>query len=322
MIKLPKSSHRRINIPLRIIGRIMEETKMKSVINAAALLMSFAIMSAPSAHAATSFSWSVEPGPHGGYRVSTSTGNYMVVFNGNRVWVGTEDEFDHERVKSIMARDGLREFKIDGRGPNETSFVSRGLPSVNVGSYSLADINTYIDFGGKPGARDAGPKEPTPSECSHTSTPDGDIETCVTETSGGTFASKRRPKKSLGSEYVNISWAQNKPRAISAIIYDREKSVSFSAFHCGVYEENHNCEFIIPRESLIHKSTVFFASASVPPGAVPLNSIADATYRSIVDQNKPIGTARFDPSDEDLDILRRLNALDSSIPTSLIAPPP
>jgi hypothetical protein len=256
----------------------MEETKMKCAINATALII-LVIISAPSAHAATSFSWSVEPGPHGGYRVSTSAGNYIVVINGNSVWVGTEGEFDHERVKTISAREGFSEFKIAGTPRNEMSFVSSGLPSVSVGNYRLAAIDTGIIFGAKPNA------------------------------------AAHHPKKPSDTEYVSIDWVQNKVIETSAIVYDVERKVSYRANYCGTSGDTNHCEFVIPASSLTHPSSVFFASPAASPGVLPMKSIAYESYKSLVDNNKTIGSAHT--SDEDLDVLRRLHALDSSIPTSI-----
>jgi len=231
------------------------------------------------AFGATSFSWNVEPGPYGGYRVSTSTGVYMVIVSGNSVWIGTEDEFDHARVKQLEAREGFTEFKIAGDDPHAMSFVSSGLPSVRVGNNRLASISTDILFGEKPDA------------------------------------SLHRPIKPKDAEYVSMVWVQSMPTATSAILYDKTTHLSHAAVDCGSGDEFHYCEFVIPTAALTHSATVVFASAGTTPGALPINSIVNATYQSINDRNKPIGGKHFVPSAEDLAELRHLHEYDSSLPT-------
>jgi hypothetical protein len=238
------------------------------------IMVAGAALAVPS-FGATSFSWNVEPGPYGGYRVSTSTGDYMVVVSGNSVWVGTEDEFDHERVKQLSARDGFTEFKVAGSDPHATDFVSSGLPSVRVGNYRLAGISTDILFGEKPNKR------------------------------------LHRPTKPTDAEYVQMVWVQSLSTATSAIVYDKTMHVSYSAVDCGTGDAFHYCEFVIPTAALTHNATVFFASAGAAPGALPIESIVKATYQSINDRNKPIGAT---PSAEDLAELRRLHEYDSSLP--------
>jgi hypothetical protein len=242
-------------------------------------LMIFALIisqAAPPILAATSFSWSVEPGPHGGYRVHSSAGTYMVVFNGNSVWVGTEEEFDKVRVKSISAQSGFTEFNVTGGSKSDMSFVSSYLPRLKVANYRLADINTDILFAMKPSA------------------------------------SAHRQKKPDGTEYVSIVWVQDKTTETSAIIFDRDKQIPYDASYCGRNDEYHNCNFIIPADALTHSATVFFASADGAPGALLLKSIANETYRDIVNKDKGLR-----PSDEDLGVLAHLHKLDKSIPASI-----
>lgn len=235
------------------------------------------------ASAGTSFSWNVQPGPYGGYRVSTSWGNYMVVVDGNRAWVGTEEEFENARIKDILRRHGDREISIDGQSKNEHTIVSKALPTVRLGNAELAGINTTILFG-------------VPAD-----------------------KKSHRPAKAEGYEYVSTLWVQgNRRQQASVKIYDEESKKSFQPFHCEYIAEMtmHSCEFAVPRTSLTHKSMLIFTSRQAAPSVVPMSSIAFQHHRILIDKYKHSGSDGIVISDDDASDLRELHKLDSTVPAS------
>lgn len=222
-----------------------------------------------------------EPGPHGGERVITPWGDYIVLQEGNSVWVGTETEYDHARVVAIAAKHGDREIVTEqGR-----TFVSTGLPSVEVGNTDLASIATDILFDTRPS------KKPY------------------------------RPRKSTDSEYVSMAWVQSKNSDTRLNILDLESRRSYSPYQCGADRESgfHWCETIVPRSAITHKAAVIFVQKGVKPGYLPATSIAQLHYASIVDHVKSlrdsgIPIASDDPDDDTLLSLKHLHQLDASIP--------
>ncbi|MFC6519722.1 hypothetical protein ACFQAT_07985 [Undibacterium arcticum] len=85
-------------------------------------------------------------GPDGETQISTPWGDYAAIQQGSTVWVGTAEEFEHNRVKGIMADQGLKEFSISGRSKAGT-FIERDMPTASAGNTQIASISTYVLFG-------------------------------------------------------------------------------------------------------------------------------------------------------------------------------
>lgn len=108
-------------------------------------------------YAAILFDFNITNAPYGGYHLSTTWGDYFIVPNGNEVWIGTENEYNHEHVVAVSRENGFREFT-----PN--SFVSTGLASATVGTNQIASISTEIMFGAGPDKKMHRPSKSADSE--------------------------------------------------------------------------------------------------------------------------------------------------------------
>ncbi len=238
--------------------------------------------------AAGGSSWDVQPGPNGSMRVNTSEGTYIVVIDGNHGWVGTEKEYERQRIAGVLKAQGYREMKIAGQDENTHQVVSIKLPSASVGSSNLADISTSIYF-------------------------DANADKKL-----------RRPPKPAESEYVGALWVQSDKADIQAKIVDQENHATYSPHYChGIAGTNmRTCEFIVPRESLTHQSALLFVAAKGRPAVILRASLAQEHDKVLLEKYKVTMGSRFGLDDEDANTLKRLNELDSSIATTLPPLPP
>lgn len=243
---------------------------------------------APAAWAANGFSWDVQPGPNGSLRVSTSGNTYIVVIDGNHGWVGTEQEYERQRIAGVLKAEGFRELKIKGQDGNTHQMVSGSLPFAAVGSTNLGDISTMIYFDARPDKQ------------------------------------LRRPPKPAASEYVGAVWVQSDRTETQAKIIDRESGKTFSPHYChGISGANmRTCEFIVPRDALSHQSALLFAGPKGQPAVIPRASLAQEHNKVLLEKYKPFMGSRFALEDEDAAALRSLHELDSSVATTLPPLPP
>lgn len=263
---------------------------MKKII----FLLLFSVIAFP-AFAGTTIHFS--QGAYGETKISTPWGDYVSIQQGSTIWVGTAEEFEHNRVKGIMAADGAREFKVEGGKP---IFVDRGA-SAFVGNTEVTGIGVYILFGMPPDKK------------------------------------LHRPRKPKGTEYVSISWLQSTKTNIKEVILDRETQKTYLPYSCEALTDGtcygdgpehacknnfpeHVCETIMPRGALNHKVSIAFIGNKQKPGIVPVDSIALSQYASYMDGRKNMGA--IGPSNEELEDQRSLHSVDDKIPLPETAPHP
>lgn len=82
------------------------------------------------------------------------------------------------------------------------------------------------------------------------------------------------------------------------------------------------CEFVIPRESLIHHSALLLASAKGRPGAIQMESIVKQHNQVLLYKYKPLMGSRFALNKEDAATMQSLHGLDDSVATTLPPLPP
>lgn len=223
----------------------------------------------------------IVPGPLDGCRILTPWGDFVAIQNGSRIWIGTDKEYEHLLVKSISEADGFKEVKLEGDKANTYSFVSRDYPSVDVGSLQLHSISINILFGVKSDKK------------------------------------LHRPYKPTNAEYVSVAWVQSEGASTLAQIYDVVDKKTYRACNNTVDHGVHFTEFVVPRKALMHKTGLVFTARKQKPGYLSMGSIVNSHYNSIIVKNKDLSKSRISISDDDLQDLKQLNLLDSSIPTTL-----
>ena len=218
------------------------------------------------------------PGPDGNTKVQTPWGDFIVVEMEGTVWVGTEAEYFHARDKAASEANGFREMVMSG---GVRVFVQGRLPSTSIGKTDIAGINTEIMF-------DVGPNKAI-----------------------------GRNQKPASHEYVGIVWTQSDTSSVRVGVLDKDSNAYFVSKVCGRWREIGHCEFVIPRVALTHEAVILFMRPGLKPAAVPIQSVAKATYQSIRIKNAPIGNAHFTPDKDDQKTLETIHALDESIPSVL-----
>lgn len=216
----------------------------------------------------------IEPGPHGGDRVVTPWGDYIVVTRDDgSIWVGTEAEYDMGRARALAAQDGMRPTTVDGK----TVFVSAALPSLLLGDIETSNIATQILFGVKPNDFDA-----------------------------------HRPAKPKGEEYVSTGWTQSSRGKVTTIFADTETHRLYAPYDCGfdAPTSSGHCEYLMPISALPHKFVTLFVRTNAKPAALPVRSITSMHYGALADKART-GTPI---EGDDLQDLHSLHALDPSIP--------
>jgi len=229
----------------------------------------------------------IVPGPLDGCKIITPWGDYVAVQHGSTIWVGTEQEYENARVRSILEQDGMREVKLEGTsGPNTHAIVSRNLPSAAVGKVQLYDISSYIIFG-------AGPDKKL-----------------------------HRPSKPAGSEFVSVSWVQSEKAFVIPRFYDLDAKTSYAPYTNELHKGLHVSEFSMPKPALTHKIALIFTLKKTKPGYVQFDSIAQQHYRNIkasVEESIKLKVPVYDTQVVDLGPLHRMDQtipaeLDGSIP--------
>ena len=237
-----------------------------------------------SANATSAVSIEVLPGPDGTYKIQTSWGDYIVAQDGNRTWVGTEDEYQRERATAIFRNNGYMEFHISGADPHVVTFVSGAPPQTFVGNNHLANIYTDILFGEKPDKK-----------------------------------LQRKPKPE-GSEYVSVEWIQSAKGAVAVSFVDADTKNSFRSAHCVITSIDHYCELTVPRESLTHKGWIIFTLQGRKPGVVAIKSIVAEAYKGLTEKYTPINGRRSAISEADAGMLKQFHLLDSELPDTIPKP--
>jgi hypothetical protein len=218
------------------------------------------------------------PGPLDGNRVHTPWGNYVVIQEGSTVWVGTEDEYEHNRATSLFNKMGAKSFTPEGQFKDGNFFIDSGALNTNVGFVKVDGISPGIIFGAKPNK------------------------------------SLHRPIKPADTEYVSLLWMQDKESSISAILLDKNSNKPFYPYTCGLHSYFHVCEFLMPRGSLTKPIQAIFTAKGHPPGVVLIDSLAQQDYNQLLKKLKPVNLPPEEASSDDQDELAQLHALDESLP--------
>lgn len=221
----------------------------------------------------------VVPGPHGGYRVQTSWGDYIVVLDGNSAWVGTEDEYEHNRVSGMMAHSGYREAVVAIDGRTGKAFVDRDAPRIAVGDIEVSAIDLEILFGSTPNPK------------------------------------LHRPRKDAGEEYVGIAWAQSRAHPMLEMRWlDQKTNRQLRPYRCSESSPFFQCDFVVKRAALLNSGVFIFMAARQTPAAWAVGSIADAQLEGL--QRKVVDLAKHDiaASADDVETLKQLHALDPRFP--------
>ena len=219
----------------------------------------------------------IVPGPLDGCRILTPWGDFVAVQSGSTIWIGTENEYEHARVKSIFNAMGDKEVKLECDDANTHSFVSRSYPSVSVGTLQLHSISIAIIFG-------VGPDKKL-----------------------------HRPYKPPNTEYVSIVWVQSDKNRAFAHIYDVVDKKIYKESDNTVNNRTHFSEFIVPKKALTHKMGIVFTAHKQPPGYLSIDSIADAHYRGLIVKYKK----ETEMEKDDMQDLEKLHQLNPNIPIYL-----
>jgi hypothetical protein len=224
----------------------------------------------------------IVPGPLDGCKIITPWGDYVAVQHGSTIWVGTEQQYENARVRSILEQDGMREVKLEGiSGPNTHAIVSRKLPTAAVGKVQLYDISGSILFGMGPDKK------------------------------------LHRPAKPVGFEFVSVSWVQSEKASITTRIYDLDAKKSYSPYTIELHNGIHLSEFSMPRSALTHKVGLVFTFKKSKPGYIQFDSIAQQHYKNIKDSVEDNLRHKIPIYDNLVTDLGMLHQLDPSIPAEL-----
>ena len=224
----------------------------------------------------------IVPGPLDGCKIITPWGDYIAVQNGSTVWVGTEAEYEHVRIGSILEQNGMREVKLeDVSEPNVHAIVSTKQPYVLVGGVHLYQIDSRILFG-------IGPDKKL-----------------------------HRPPKPTNTEYVSVTWLQSEKASITPRLYDHEGKKTFNPFDTDVINGIHISEFMIPKPALTHKVGLIFAHKKSKPGYLQFASLSQTHYKSIMDSVEQSQRLNIPVYKTDVTDLPALHELDPSIPAEL-----
>jgi hypothetical protein len=184
------------------------------------------------------------PGPDFTTRVNTPWGNYIVDAepDGGAAWVGTEDEYVNRKAQAILHTQGYKEMHVDGAAPNEHHMVNTRLPSVTLGSATLAEIQGSINFD----------KHPAFNPAFHA------------------------PRQRNGYQYAYIGWTRSGGSGFKATLRDAKTSEIFEPFNC----DEETCRYQIPDSKLGVPLVVIFTRPNSKPAAVPISSLAYFQYQT------------------------------------------
>lgn len=218
------------------------------------------------------------PGPFGGTKMITPWGDFVAIPEGNSVWVGTVEQYMHNKADSIMERDGYKHVKIEGEASNIRRYINTKIPTTEVGKTTLHEISTSIVFDVEPDKK------------------------------------LGRPPKPKTSEYVALLWTpSNKQKIVPKIVSIGGKS-AYSPNICKNVDGLEWCEFTVKRDDLISPMSYVFFAKGYAPGVVQVESIAKQHYSDSVAEHKSLRMEKV--SDEEKSDLLRLHELDASIPVS------
>jgi hypothetical protein len=189
----------------------------------------------------------VTPGPDFTTRVNTPWGNYIVDVepDGGAAWVGTEAEYVNRKAQAVFRRQGYKEMHIDGAPKNEHYMVSTRLPTVQLGSLTLAGIQSAIEF----------------------------------ESHVDFDPSFHAPPPRKGYKYAFVIWQASGRSPVHALLHNHENKRTFHPFNCE-NGSNAMCRWQIPESELGVPLTVLFMADKKPPAAVPIPSLAYLAYQS------------------------------------------
>jgi len=194
----------------------------------------------------------VRAGPDGEIQVSAPWGDYAVVDEGGAYWVGTQREFDRQRVIAISQQHGSRLSTVDAAGADAT-FVSEATLRTHVGSVAIDSVAPSIMFG-------LDPRHPP------------------------------RPTIPKTSEYVSVMWIQQGSAQMPLLLFvDKRTGRAIRPYFTGTSDAWYVSEFAVPRSELTRQVIMLFVLPNRKPGPIPLRSIAWADYKITKTTNADIG---------------------------------
>jgi hypothetical protein len=187
---------------------------------------------------------SFTPGPGFTTRVNTPWGNYIVDAepDGGAAWVGTEDEYMNRKAQAVFHAQGYKEMHVDGAAPNEHHMITTRLPSVTLGSATLAEIYGSIEFD----------KHPAFNPAFHA------------------------PHQRNGYQYAYVGWTRSGGSGFRAILRDTATGEIFEPFNC----DNETCRYQIPETKLGLPLVVIFTAPHSKPAALAISSLAHSQYEA------------------------------------------
>lgn len=130
-----------------LVPRYLTTTLRPGVPLLAAFLWIFCAWSSAPARADWSSYIYVHSGPDGEIQISTPWGDYAAYDDGSGYyWIGTQREFDRQRVIGIARESGLRVSTVNPAGA-DASFVPEGTLRAHVGSINVDGLSPSIMFG-------------------------------------------------------------------------------------------------------------------------------------------------------------------------------
>lgn len=187
---------------------------------------------------------SFTPGPGFTTRVNTPWGNYIVDVepDGGAAWVGTEDEYINRKAQGILRAQGYKEMHMGGAAPNEHHMTTTRLPSIILGSATLAEIYGSINFD----------KHPVFNAAFHA------------------------PRQRNGYQYAFVGWTRSGGSGFRATLRDTASGDIFEPFNC----DTETCRYQIPETKLGVPLVVIFTAPHSKPAALPLSSLAHSQYEA------------------------------------------
>lgn len=221
----------------------------------------------------------IHAGPNGETQIKTPWGDYAVYDEGGgMLWVGTQREFDRDRVIGIMKGNGERLSTVNEPGAT-ASFVSESTFRTQVGGINLDGMTTTIGFGWESDAK-----------------------------------KYKRPAIPSTSRYVAVAWVQLAgTKVIDLIISDPGNHQTYHAYWHGYDGHYASVEFSIPRSELSRKVLYVFVLPNAKPGVIGLRSIAWADHYSTagsIEEFRKLGIA---PDPEQLKQLARLEQIEPDL---------
>jgi hypothetical protein len=231
----------------------------------------------------------IHEGGNGEISISTPWGDYAAYDEGGGYfWVGTQREFDRERVIGLAQQSGMRLSTVNVSGADAT-FVGAGTYRTYAAGVPIDNVSVDIMFGLDP---HKGP---------------------------------HRPEIPSSDRYIAISWLQSTAQPTASVfLVNRRTGRVLRPYYAGEDRANANyeTEFAVPRADLSRPYLLLFVVRGGKPGAIGVRSLAYADYRGEIGTVDELRSAGVAPDKDALQQITELEAVDPGIQASHRDAPP